>query len=78
MHLARFHSLKKKFKADTTIFSASRGWFEKFKVRTGMHNATLTFRRSIGNEISCYSKMYEEKKKATSVQTKLDNYFSTK
>jgi hypothetical protein len=37
--LSLFSSLKEnKFKGDTTIFSASRGWFERFKARTGMHN----------------------------------------
>jgi hypothetical protein len=37
--LSLFSSLKEnKFKGDTTIFSASRGWFENFKARTGMHN----------------------------------------
>jgi hypothetical protein len=38
-----FSSLEeKKFKGDTMIFSASRGWFEKFNARTGMHNLKLT------------------------------------
>jgi hypothetical protein len=33
--LSLFSSLKENiFKGDTTIFSASRGWFEKFKART--------------------------------------------
>jgi hypothetical protein len=77
--LSLFSSLKEnKFKGDTTIFSASRGWFEKFKARTGMHNVKLTVRRTLENEISCYRKMHEEKKKATSVQTTLDKYFSRK
>jgi hypothetical protein len=77
--LNRFSSLKEnKFKGVTTIFSASRGWFEKFKARTGMHNVKLTVRRTLENGISCYRKMYEEKKKATSVQTTLDKYFSRK
>jgi hypothetical protein len=77
--LSLFSSLKeKKFKGDTTIFSASRGWFERFKARTGMHNVKLTFRRTLENGISCYRKIYEEKKKATSVQTTLNKYFSRK
>jgi hypothetical protein len=77
--LRLFSSLKEnKFKGDTTIFSASRGWSEKFKARTAMHNVKLTVRRTSENGISCYRKMYEEKKKATSVQTTLDKYFSRK
>jgi hypothetical protein len=77
--LSLFLSLKEnKFKGDTTIFSASRGRFEKFKARTGMHNVKLTVRRTLENGISCYRKLYEEKKKATSVQTTLDKYFSRK
>jgi hypothetical protein len=41
--LSLFSSLKEnKFKGDTIIFSASRGWFQKFKARTGMHNVELT------------------------------------
>jgi hypothetical protein len=77
--LSLFSSLKEnKFKGDTTIFSASRGWFEKFKARTGMHNVKLRVRRTQENGISCYRKVYEEKKKATSVQTTHDKYFSRK
>jgi hypothetical protein len=34
--------------------------------------------RCTRNRISCYRKMYEEKKKATSVQMKLDKRFSRK
>jgi hypothetical protein len=34
--------------------------------------------RTLENGIRCYRKMYEEKKKATSVQTTLENYFSRK
>jgi hypothetical protein len=46
--LSLFSSLKEnKSKGDTTIFTASRGWFEKFKARTGMHNAKLTVRRTL-------------------------------
>jgi hypothetical protein len=38
-----FSSLNEnKFKGDTMIFSASRGRFENFKARTGMHNVKLT------------------------------------
>jgi hypothetical protein len=74
-----FSSLKEnKFKGDTTICSASRGWFEKFQARTGMHNVKLTERRTLENGTSCYRKTYEEKKKATSVQTTLYKYFSRK
>jgi hypothetical protein len=74
-----FSSLKEnKFKGDTTIFSASRGWFEKFKARTGMRNVKLTFRQTLENGISCYRKMYEEKKRAISVETTLDKYFYRK
>jgi hypothetical protein len=77
--LCLFSSLKENtFKVDPTVFSASRGWFEKFKARTGMHNVKLTVRRTVENGISCYRKMYEEKKNATSVQTTLDKYFSRK
>jgi hypothetical protein len=43
-----------------------------------MHNVKLIVRRTLENGISCYRKMYEEKKKATSVQTMLDKYFSRK
>jgi hypothetical protein len=75
--LSLFSSLKEnKFKGDTAIFCASRGWFEKFKARTGMHNVKLTVRQTLENGTGCYRKMYEEKKKATSVQTTLDKYFS--
>jgi hypothetical protein len=77
--LSLFSSLKgNKFEGNTTICSVSRGFFEKFKARTGMHNVNLTVRRTLENGISCFRKMYEEKKKATSVQTKLDRYFSRK
>jgi hypothetical protein len=77
--LGLFSSLKEnEFKGDTTIFSASRGWYEKFNARTGMHNVKLTVRRTLENGISCYRKMYEEKKKATSVQMTLENYFPRK
>jgi hypothetical protein len=34
--------------------------------------------RNIENGISCYRRTYEEKKKATSVQTTLENYFYRK
>jgi hypothetical protein len=34
--------------------------------------------RTPENGISCYRKMYEEKKKVISVQTTLDRYFSRK
>jgi hypothetical protein len=62
--LSLFSSLKEnKFKGDSAIFSASRGWFEKFKARTGMHNVNLTVRRTLENGISCFRKMYEEEKK---------------
>lgn len=38
-----FLSLKgNKFKGDATVFSASRGWFQKFKAQTGIHNVKLT------------------------------------
>jgi hypothetical protein len=37
---------------------------------------SLLVRRTLENGISCYRKTYEEKKKATSVQTTLDKYFS--
>jgi hypothetical protein len=43
-----------------------------------MHNVKLTVRRTLENGISCYRKMYEEKKKATYVQTTIDKYFSRK
>jgi hypothetical protein len=39
---------------------------------------SMLVRQTLENGISCYRKMYEEKKKATSVQTTLDNYFSRK
>jgi hypothetical protein len=39
---------------------------------------SILVRRTLENGISCYRKMYEEKKKATSVQTTLDKYFSRK
>jgi hypothetical protein len=77
--LSLFSSFKEnKFKGDTTIFSASRGRFQKFEAGTGMRNAKLTVRRTPENGISCYRKMYEEKKEAASVQTTLDRYFSRK
>jgi hypothetical protein len=77
--LSLFSSLKEnKFKADTTIFSASRGWFEKFKARTVIQSVKLTVRRTLENGIICYRKSYEVKNKATSVQTTLDKYFSRK
>jgi hypothetical protein len=38
----------------------------------------MLVRRTLENGISCYRKMYEEKKKATSLKTTLDNYFSRK
>jgi hypothetical protein len=65
------------FKGDTMIFSASRGWLEKFKALTGMH-VKLTVCQTLENGISCYRKMYEEKKKATFVQMTLEKYFSRK
>jgi hypothetical protein len=39
---------------------------------------SMLVRRTLENGISCYRKMYEEKKKATFVQTALDKYFSRK
>jgi hypothetical protein len=39
---------------------------------------SMLVRRTIENGISCYRKIYEEKKKATFVQTTLDKYFSRK
>jgi uncharacterized coiled-coil DUF342 family protein len=38
---------------------------------------SMLVRRTIENGISCYRKMYEEKTKATSVQTTLNKYFSS-
>jgi hypothetical protein len=39
---------------------------------------SILVRRILQNRISCYHKLYEENKKATSVQTALDKYFSRK
>jgi hypothetical protein len=39
---------------------------------------SMLVRWTLENVISCYHKMYEEKKKATSVPTTLDKYFSRK
>jgi hypothetical protein len=39
---------------------------------------SMLVRRTPENGISCYRKMYEEKKKATSVQTTLDKHSSRK
>jgi hypothetical protein len=39
---------------------------------------SMLVRRTLEKGISCYRRTYEEKKKATSVQTTLDNYFSRK
>jgi hypothetical protein len=39
---------------------------------------SMLVRRILENGISCYRKMYEEKKKATSVQMAVDKYFSRK
>jgi uncharacterized coiled-coil DUF342 family protein len=39
---------------------------------------SLLVRRNLEDGISCCRKMYEEKKKATSVQTTFDKYFSRK
>jgi hypothetical protein len=39
---------------------------------------SMLVRRTLENGISCARKMYEEKKKATSVQTTRDKYFSRK
>jgi hypothetical protein len=39
---------------------------------------SMLVRRTLENGISCCRKMYEEKKKATSVQTTLDKYFYKK
>jgi hypothetical protein len=39
---------------------------------------SMLVRRALENGISCYRKMYEEKKKVTSVQTTIDKYFSRK
>jgi hypothetical protein len=62
-----FSSLKEnKFKGDTTIFSASRGWFEKFKARTGMHNVKLTGEAASADKDAaakfpaCFKKIIEE------------------
>jgi hypothetical protein len=37
---------------------------------------SMLVRRTLENGISCYRKLYEDKKKATPVQTTLDKYFS--
>jgi hypothetical protein len=74
--LTLFSSLKEdKFKGDTTIFSASRGWFEKFKARTGMRNVKLTVCRTLENGISCYRKMYGEKRRLHLFKRRLTNIF---
>jgi hypothetical protein len=39
---------------------------------------SMLVRRTLENGISCCREMYEEKRKATSVQTTLDKYFSGK
>jgi hypothetical protein len=39
---------------------------------------SMLVRRTLEEGICCYRKMYGEKKKATSVQTTLDKYFSRK
>jgi uncharacterized coiled-coil DUF342 family protein len=39
---------------------------------------SMVVRRTLENGISCYRKMYEEKKMATCVQRALDKYFSRK
>jgi hypothetical protein len=39
---------------------------------------SMLVRRTLENGISCYCKMYEGEKKATSVQTTFDKYFSIK
>jgi hypothetical protein len=39
---------------------------------------SMPVRRTLENGISCYRKMYEDKKKAISVQTTIDKYFSRK
>jgi hypothetical protein len=39
---------------------------------------SMLVRRTLENGISCCRKMYEERKKATSVQMMLDRYFSRK
>jgi hypothetical protein len=39
---------------------------------------SMLVRPTLENGISCYRKMYEEKKNATSVQMMLDKYFSRK
>jgi hypothetical protein len=39
---------------------------------------SMLVRRTLQIGISCYRKMYEEKKEATSVQTTLDKYYSRK
>jgi uncharacterized protein with ParB-like and HNH nuclease domain len=39
---------------------------------------SMLVHRTLENGISCYRKMYEEKKEVTSVQTTLDKYFSRK
>jgi hypothetical protein len=39
---------------------------------------SMLVRRTLENGISCYRKMFEEEKKATSVQTTLDKHFFRK
>jgi hypothetical protein len=39
---------------------------------------SMLVHRTLENGLSCYRKMYEEKKKATYVQTTLEKYFSRK
>jgi hypothetical protein len=39
---------------------------------------SMLVRRTIENGMSCYRKLYEQKKKATSVQTTVDKYFCRK
>jgi hypothetical protein len=74
--LSLFSSLKEnKFKGDTTVFSASRGWFEMFEAGTGMRNVKLTVCRTLDNGINCYPEMYEEKKKLQLFKRRLTNIF---
>jgi hypothetical protein len=67
--ISLFSTLKEnKFKGDTTIFSASRGSFEKFKARTRMHNDKLTGEAASANKDTaakfpaCFKKIMEKNK----------------
>jgi hypothetical protein len=48
------------------------------RVKQQIMERSMLVRRTPENGIRCYRKMYEEKTKATSVQTTLDIYFSRK